>query len=169
MGSSQSAPRKVTLENPNETIIEITDGVINRLDGANNSEKIQPESVSSTQPPSINENAAAFVTSQEIRRQVDKVVQENDNFWQSRIKILRDGYQKIGVELEAEYQKATKDVNHSLGTHFGDGNASNDSCRSSQASVVDCFSQNSNRPLLCANEVQKFNECVSSLSCVKAK
>lgn len=170
MGSGQSLPRKVTLENPNEKIIEITDNVIDRLDGVNKSVQIQGESVSSSPPPTVGSNATLFVSSQEIRRQVDKVLQESDNFWQSRMKIMRDGYQKIGAELEAEYQKATKEVKHSLGADLDGSNATNDSCRFSQASVVDCYSQNPDRPLLCANEVQKFNECVSnSFSCVKAK
>lgn len=163
MGSSQSSPRKVTLENPNEAIIEISESVIDRLDEANKSDQKQQESVSSS-PSSMPIDNATFVTSQEIRRQVDKVIQENDSFWQSRMKILRDGYQKIGAELEAEYQKATKEVD------YLEGSTINDSCKSSQALVVDCYSQNPDRPLLCANEVQKFNECVcSSLSCVKAK
>ncbi|KAK7586056.1 hypothetical protein V9T40_003932 [Parthenolecanium corni] len=168
MGGGQSAPRKVTVENPDDTVIKITENVVDRLQGATKSEtRREPTSVASSQPAGVD---SVFVTSQAIRREVDKVVTENDAYWESRMKILREGYRKITNELEEEYNKATKEVNQSLGKNLTKGNAVDaNSCKKSQASVIECYNQNKNRPLLCANEVQKFNECVSNCTSLTVK
>lgn len=170
MGGGQSAPRKVTVDNPDETVIKITENVVDRLQGAGKGEaRREAISVASSQPAG---GDAVFVTSQAIRREVDKVVAENDAYWESRLKILREGYRKITNELEEEYNKATKEVNQSLGQNTVKGNATDaNSCKQSQASVVECYNQNKDRPLLCASQVQKFNECVSNCTSwtVKAK
>lgn len=159
MGGGQSAPRTMTMENPDESVIKITENVVDRLQGSTKTAEAKQELSSAVSPPAATN--AVYVTSQAIRREVDKEIAENDAYWGSRMKILRDGYRKISGELEEEYNKATKEVNQSLGKRSVKGKDAN-SCKESQVSVIECYNQNKDRPLLCVSAVEKFNECVSN-------
>lgn len=177
MGSANSSPRKVTVSNPNEaSIIKITENVVDRLQEANRQENAgRPKADTASGPSDRKETTdfrvsgssvageAIFITSHQIRSEINREIEKNNTYWESRLKVLRDGYRKINAELEDEYNKAVKEVNQSLGEQYLSGNKTDlETCKQSKSSVIECYNTNKNKPLLCSAEVQKFNECVSN-------
>lgn len=168
MGGSQSVPRKVSVENPDDNVIRITDNVASRLIQPSTQEVDVPKKqqrLVSTSDVNVDtsDSSATYVTSHQIRRELNNEIDRNNTYWENRLNILRDGYRKISVELEEEYNKAVKEVNQSLGKHFtGSGKDEVQSCQQSRKNVVECYSLNKSKPLLCSEQVQKFNDCVAS-------
>lgn len=161
MGAGQSAARKATVENPDESAVRITENVVDRLQRISVDTQREP---TSGRPATATPAEAAYVTSQALRREVDRAMAENEAHWQSRTRALRDSYREIGDELEAEYTKATERVDRSLGENSVASGSAADSCSQSRDSVVECYTRNQDQPLLCSSQVLEFNECVSNRS-----
>ena len=164
MGGSSSSPRKITLENPDETVIKITDTVVERLQSANEQEKgkRRPEEPK----PSIPHEARSYsdalpATSHQYRRSLDDEIEKNNAHWEKRLRKLQDGYVEFNTELKREYTKAVAEVSQTLGEQFVSKDFP-DTCQESQRNVLECYSLNRNQSLQCSKEVQKFNNCVSS-------
>jgi len=161
MGAGQSAARKATVENPDESAVRITENVVDRLQRISVDTQREP---TSSRAATATPAEAAYVTSQALRREVDRGIAENEAHWQSRMRALRDSYREISDELEAEYTKATEQVDRSLGENSVASGVAANLCLQSRDSVVQCYTRNQDQPLLCSSQVLKFNECVSNRS-----
>lgn len=161
MGGSQSNPRKISLENPDEQVFKLTESAINRIrETTKEITTEEPEKQNSTVDHDVSDSNIVFITSQQIRREVNNAIDKNNAYWENRLKVLKDGYRKTNIHLEEEFNKAVKEVNQSLGKHFT-SNRNEDSCKQSKKNVIECYNLNKNQPLLCSEQVQKFNECVT--------
>lgn len=173
MGGKLSAPHKLTFENPDGPArIAITENVIERLQSGLEQQGSMPDK--STAPASVtdrppsnagkfqsdNTGSAVYVTSHQIRKQIENEITENNVYWENRLKKLRDGYRRLNADLEDEYNKAVTEVNQSIGIETT-GKSDPKSCKQSQSTVVECYKTNRHQPLMCADEVLKFNECVT--------
>ncbi|XKL59574.1 hypothetical protein PGB90_000590 [Kerria lacca] len=163
MGGSQSAPRKITINNPDDaSIIKITENVVDRLQEASKQES-DYEKIGNTNSSVSSNKDAVYITSQQIRRELDREIERNDLYWENRSKKLRNGFNKINTDLKEEYNKAVKEVNQSLGDHYVNINRNYmEACKQSQNSITECYNLNNKQPLLCSEEVQKFNDCVTN-------
>lgn len=163
MGGSSSSPRKITLENPDENVIKITENVVERLQNVKEREPgkhSSPEKSKSSINYDVSRADGEIITSQQIRREVNNEIEKNNAYWQKRLKVLQEGYRQINTELEEEYNKAVKEVNETIGKHFVNSGFP-DTCKESQSNIIQCYNLNRDQPLLCSKEVQKFNICVS--------
>lgn len=176
MGNSKSAPRKITIDNPEDaTVIVVTENVIDRL------QDIKPPTSSYVpvsppspppQPPQPKETpvtstetvtGTVYVTSHQIRNHIDAAIEDNNAYWQNRMRVLRDGYDRINSELKSEYDKAITEVNQSWGKQFLASEKNDlESCKQMKQEVIQCYNSNRDRSLLCSEQVKNFNQCVSN-------
>lgn len=179
MGNSKSVPRKITIDNPEDaTIIKVTENVVERLQDIKTQAAPAPTSKPPPPPksPARKETPAAaasenvttgtvYVTSHQIRNHIDAAIEDNNAYWEKRIKTLRDGYDRINSELKTEYDRAITEVNQSWGKQYL-GTEKNDleSCKKTKQEVIQCYNANRDRSLLCYEQVKNFNQCVSNQS-----
>lgn len=168
MGSTGSVPRKLTINNPDDaTIIKVTENVVDRLQEANTKEdaSLPQNAIKKTEfldgNSVLDSKEAVFISSFNIKSQIENAIEKNDKYWENRIKLLRDVYRKINVELKNEYDKAITEVNQSLGKQYLTNDKGNlQLCQNVRNDVIQCYNANKNRPLLCHEEVKNFNQCV---------
>ncbi|KAF9803350.1 hypothetical protein SFRURICE_007196 [Spodoptera frugiperda] len=134
MGGSQST-RKVTVDN--ENAIQVSQEALDRIQSqltAKQAEQRPPPPVQSYTPPAY-----------EYRRQHEYAAEEA--YWAHRIEKLKRAHEKINSGMHLEYQKTLKEANDLFNMVEGD-------------KVLQCYSTNPNKSLLCSVLVNEFNDCV---------
>ncbi|XP_065203668.1 uncharacterized protein Chchd3 [Planococcus citri] len=182
MGSAKSVPRKITIDNPEDaTIIKVTENVVERLQdmktpktptatATSDQSPLPPKSLSSASADNVTTAATVYVTSHQIRNQIDAAIDNNNAYWENRVKALREGYSRINAELKNEYDRALVEVKQSWGKPYT-VNEKDDtqSCKNTQQEVIKCYNSNRDRSLLCYEQVKHFNQCVSNQTSVLLK
>lgn len=185
MGSAKSVPRKITIDNPEDaTIIKVTENVVERLQDMKTSKTptatatatatsdqspLPPKSLSSAD--NVTTAATVYVTSHQIRNQIDAAIDNNNAYWENRVKALREGYSRINAELKNEYDRALAEVNQSWGKPYTVNEKDYDtrSCKNTQQEVIKCYNSNRDRSLLCYEQAKHFNQCISNQTSVLLK
>lgn len=176
MGGTQST-RKIGIDNNEHVgVIRVSENVAQRLknvkSGGNyNSSTINnkpsPSSELSVNNPNLNNQQFPgnmfpqhFVTSSMIREEVEKELEKNDRYWERKIKSLQDNQNKITSILEAEFDKACKDVESSFPSLAPKDKAV--PCQDYKSMIVDCLKNNANHTLNCSPIVKDFTFCVNN-------
>lgn len=148
MGGSQST-RKVTVDN--ENAIQVSQEALDRIQSqltAKQAEQRPPPPAQSYTPPAY-----------EYRRQHEYAAEEA--YWAHRIEKLKRAHEKINSGMHLEYQKTLKEANDLFNMVEGDKVASKlPPCQEEKAKVLQCYSTNPNKSLLCSVLVNEFNDCV---------
>lgn len=133
MGSGQSA-RKLTINNEEIDVIEISESVVERLTQKMNEEKpnVANEVRSATLTDSkktassqlsqsdipVNAGYPVYqpqltLTALQIQQQKEKEFRNQDNYWQKRLQDLEQKHSEINNIINAEYKKAAEQLNAS--------------------------------------------------------
>lgn len=131
MGSGQSA-RKLTINNEEIDVIEISESVVERLTQKMNEEKpnVANEVRSATLTDSkktassqlsqsdipVNAGYPIYqpqltLTALQIQQQKEKEFRNQDNYWQKRLQDLEQKHSEINNIINAEYKKAAEQLN----------------------------------------------------------
>ncbi|CAB3239615.1 unnamed protein product [Arctia plantaginis] len=149
MGGSQST-RKVTVDN--ENAIQVSQEALDRIQSqlnAKQAENPSPQPVPQYVPP----------PSYDYKRQQDYVAEEA--YWAQRIESLKRAHNKISSGMQMEYQKTLKEANDLFGSMQGDKQINKlTPCQEEKAKVLQCYSTNPEKTLLCSVLVNEFNDCV---------
>ncbi|XP_049874386.1 uncharacterized protein LOC126372609 [Pectinophora gossypiella] len=153
MGGSQSS-RKLTVDN--ENAIQVSQEALDRIQAQLNANQAQ-QAVSPPPPP-----PTQFVPSEYFES--DKRKKEHaaeEVYWARRIENLKRAHEKINASMDVEYQKTLKEANELFNMAQNDKIASKlPPCQDEKAKVLECYSTNPNKTLLCSVLVNKFNDCV---------
>jgi len=131
MGSGQSA-RRLTISNEEEIgVIKVSNAIVQRLaqgetpkinESSSNAESnvANQQSTSSTpiitsQPDAISAHPMYYypeftMSALQIQQQKEEELKQQEQYWQRRLQILKEGYQKIEHTLEEEYKKAINEI-----------------------------------------------------------
>ncbi|XP_075216759.1 coiled-coil-helix-coiled-coil-helix domain containing 3 [Lycorma delicatula] len=168
MGGQQSA-RRITIDNDEPyNVIKVSEEVVERFKGAvdGNAKPNSPRSPSSTvhiQPKNIQsktDDEDGTVTSLDVKKQYEEELKQNNEYWQNRIKALQDSQDKIQITWNEEYKRAIDDIEKCFPSRSGNKDVP---CSDKKSLVISCYKKNSKQPLLCANEVQEFSDCLNGL------
>ncbi|XP_006625213.1 uncharacterized protein LOC102675294 [Apis dorsata] len=131
MGSGQSA-RKLTINNEEIDVIEISESVVERLTQKMNEEKPNvanevrsatltdskktPSSQLSQSDIPVNAGYPIYqpqltLTALQIQQQKEKEFRNQDNYWQKRLQDLEQKHSEINNIINAEYKKAAEQLN----------------------------------------------------------
>ncbi|XP_068626823.1 uncharacterized protein Chchd3 [Battus philenor] len=149
MGGSQST-RKLSVDN--ENAIQVSQEAIDRIQAqltAKQAEQPQLPPPIQYAPPPIYES---------VKHQ-DYAAEEA--YWAQRIENLKRTHEKINVDMQVEYQKTLKEANELFNMVQGDKIANKlPPCQEEKAKVLECYSANPNKSLMCSVIVNQFNDCV---------
>ncbi|XP_053616730.1 uncharacterized protein LOC128678866 isoform X2 [Plodia interpunctella] len=149
MGGSQSS-RKISVDN--ENAIQVSQEALDRIQAQLNAKAEQPQ-----QPPSPQYNPPPFYESQ--KRQQENAAEEV--YWARRIENLKRAHEKINAGMLIEYQKTLKEANELFEMAQKDKIASKlPPCQAEKAKVLECYSTNPDKSLVCSVLVNEFNDCV---------
>ncbi|CAH0694926.1 unnamed protein product [Spodoptera exigua] len=147
MGGSQST-RKVTVDN--ENAIQVSQEALDRIQSQLTAKQAEPrpQSAQPYSPPAY-----------DYRRQNEYAAEEA--YWAHRIENLKRAHEKINSGMHLEYQKTLKEANKLFNMVEEDKVASKlPPCQEEKAKVLQCYSTNPNKSLLCSVLVNEFNDCV---------
>ncbi|KAG6797877.1 MICOS complex subunit MIC25 [Apis cerana] len=179
MGSGQSA-RKLTINNEEIDVIEISESVVERLTQKMNEEKpnVANEVRSATLTDSkktassqlsqsdipVNAGYPIYqpqltLTALQIQQQKEKEFRNQDNYWQKRLQDLEQKHSEINNIINAEYKKAAEQLN----ANDKDGINAQDTiqpCKSNSDKVFKCYQDYPKEILNCSSLVEEFSNCV---------
>ncbi|OWR53408.1 uncharacterized protein LOC116779059 [Danaus plexippus] len=147
MGGSQST-RKLSVDN--ENAIQVSQEAVDRIQAQINSKQAeQPRQPQFVPPPPYYDN----------QKQQEFAAEEA--YWARRIENLKRAHEKINSGMHIEYQKTLKEANELFDlVHADKGVTKLAPCQEEKAKVLDCYSSNPNKSLLCSVLVNQFNDCV---------
>ncbi|KAM3960896.1 uncharacterized protein ACR2FA_005037 [Aphomia sociella] len=150
MGGSQST-RKISVDN--ENAIQVSQEALDRLQAQLNAKKAdQPQA-----PPPPQYTPPPYYDSQ--RKQHENAAEEA--YWARRIDSLKRAHDKINTGMIIEYQKTLKEANDLFELAQQDKITSKlPPCQDEKAKVLECYSANADKSLLCSVLVNQFNDCV---------
>lgn len=174
MGGSQST-RKISIDSDEAVgVIRVSENVAQRLKNINNNDGGKGNAtVPNTQPqvPVNNQNVniyqqhsdgvyipQPYITSTMVRQQIEKELEQNDQYWEKRIKTLKDNQSQITHILESEFNKAYKEAENKF-PKITKSNAV--PCQDLKSKIVDCYKNNANHTLNCSSLVNEFTTCIS--------
>ncbi|XP_059058408.1 uncharacterized protein LOC131851863 [Achroia grisella] len=150
MGGSQST-RKISVDN--ENAIQVSQEALDRIQAQLSAR--QAEQPQSAPPPQY--APPPYYDSQ--KRQNENAAEEA--YWNRRIDNLKRAHEKITTGMIIEYQKTLKEANDLFELAQQDKITSKlPPCQDEKAKVLDCYSANANKSLLCSVLVNQFNDCV---------
>ncbi|XP_047033019.1 uncharacterized protein LOC124639597 [Helicoverpa zea] len=147
MGGSQST-RKVTVDN--ENAIQVSQEALDRIQAQLTAKKAEPRAqpIHQYAPPAYDH-----------RRHNEYAAEEA--YWAHRIESLKRAHEKINSGMHLEYQKTLKEANELFNKVQADKVSLKLSpCQEEKAKVLQCYSTNPNKSLLCSVLVNEFNDCV---------
>lgn len=164
MGGNQSS-RKITIENDDPTnVVQVSNDVVQRLKGADKypDKPCEPEVNTSGQksPGPGQVLGSPFITSHQLKQEIEKEIQKNDQHWEKRIKRLQEDSEKINQRMQSEYEKAHKEMESNYPKISADGTKT--PCQDKKSEIVSCFKSNQSQPLLCAKQVLEFTDCITN-------
>ncbi|KAI5634024.1 hypothetical protein NE865_13274 [Phthorimaea operculella] len=155
MGGSQSTQeRRMTVEN--ENAIQVSQDVLNRIQDQLNTKASQAPPQEAP-PPQVQYIPQEFYYGFEDRKNVNVA---EEAYWAQRIEDLKREHSKINASMDIEYQKTLKEANQLFEIAQSDKLAAKLPCQEEKAKVLDCYSTNPNKTLLCSVLVNQFNDCV---------
>ncbi|VVD02507.1 unnamed protein product [Leptidea sinapis] len=143
MGASQST-RKLSVDN--ENAVQLSPEALNRIQAQLTANQQQEQSTPPPQPPTQYAPPPVYYDSQ--KRQ-DAAAEEA--YWARRIENLKRAHEKINSGMQLEYEKTLKDANKLFDMVQAD------------KIVLECYSANPNKSLLCSVIVNQFNDCHHAL------
>ncbi|CAK1601622.1 unnamed protein product [Parnassius mnemosyne] len=147
MGGSQST-RKLSVEN--ETI-QVSQEAIDRIQA-----QLSAKQAAQPQPP-LQYAPPPNYESQKSNQ--DYAAEEA--YWARRIENLKRTHEKISSGMQLEYQKTLNEANELFNIVQADKVAYKlPPCQEEKAKMLECYSTNSNKSLLCSVLVNQFNDCV---------
>jgi len=173
MGGGQST-RKIQVDNDEPVgVIKVSENVVQRLksnSGGSNVGTASSYSLPHQDMSANNQNVSyqqhpvyipqPYVTSSMVREQVEKELEKNDRYWESRIRGLQENQNKLSLIMESEFNKAYKEIEKNFPV-IAPKNAVIP-CQDFKSKVVDCFRNNANQTLNCRDIVNEFTSCVSN-------
>ncbi|KPJ00290.1 PREDICTED: uncharacterized protein LOC106124082 [Papilio xuthus] len=148
MGGSQST-RKISVEN--ENAIQVSQEAIDRIQ-----ERLAAKQADQPPPPPQYIPPPNYESQQ---RQKDFAAEEA--YWARRIENLKRTHEKINSGMHLEYQKTLKEANELFNLVQEDKIANKlPPCQEEKAKVLECYSTNPNKSLVCSVIVNQFNDCV---------
>ncbi|CAG9581026.1 unnamed protein product [Danaus chrysippus] len=147
MGGSQST-RKLSVDN--ENAIQVSQEAVDRIQAQINSKQSeQPRQPQYVPPPPYYDN-----------QKLQEFAAE-EAYWARRIENLKRAHEKINSGMHIEYQKTLKEANELFDLVHADKVVTKLApCQEEKAKVLDCYSSNPNKSLLCSVLVNQFNDCV---------
>ncbi|XP_021934870.1 MICOS complex subunit MIC19 [Zootermopsis nevadensis] len=138
MGSSQSTnTRRISIPNDDpSSVIKVSDSVVQRLKGGTEVPRSQSES----------------------RPDKEAALQENDQYWERRLKTLEDNHMLISRKMEEEYRKAVDEVEELFSRL--PAKREQPPCTIAGQYVKECYQKNPREVLKCSKEVEAFAACV---------
>jgi len=159
MGGSQST-RNISVVNENDdNVVKLSDGVVRRLFGEDTSAVANAtvEPVQTAAQPAYIPGYNPISTAQ-VRREVLAAKDESDKYWTKRISSLVETQERSKRNSENEYEKALNEVKGIFKTqntvHY------ESPCKEMESTLTKCYNDNLSKPLNCAAEVRAFSECV---------
>ncbi|CAL7937347.1 unnamed protein product [Xylocopa violacea] len=136
MGSGQST-RKLTIDNEEESLIELSESVAERI----------------TQQ--MNKANAVDVNEQ----QKEQELHNQNNYWQKRLENLEQKHSRINDIIDAEYKKAAEQL-YSNAKKTVNIQDTIQPCQSSSGKVLKCYQDHPKEILKCSTLVEEFSNCV---------
>ncbi|KAF3428050.1 hypothetical protein E2986_08999 [Frieseomelitta varia] len=175
MGSGQSA-RKLTINNEEIGVIEISESVVERLTQKMSETNVTNEVRAATEPSSkktsqlsqsgdipVNAGYPVYhpqltLSALQIQQQNEEEFRKQDNYWQRRLQKLEQKHSEINDIINAEYKKAAE-------IYIGDKKGVNihdtiQPCKNSSEKVFQCFQDHPKEILKCSTLVEEFSNCV---------
>ncbi|KAI8438040.1 hypothetical protein MSG28_010692 [Choristoneura fumiferana] len=155
MGGSQST-RKLSVDNENS--IQVSQEALERIQAqlaAKQSEQpAAPQAVPQYQP-----QFAPPPYYEPRKPQQDNAAEEA--YWARRIEGLKRAHEKINISMQSEYENTLKEAHELFNMATQDKVANKlPPCQEEKAKVLQCYSTNPNKSLLCSVLVNDFNDCV---------
>ncbi|XP_072947069.1 uncharacterized protein [Epargyreus clarus] len=148
MGGSQST-RKLSVDNDNA--ISVSQEALDRIQAQLNAKQAEQP------PPQPQYTPPSYFESQ--KRQQENASEEA--YWARRIENLKRAHEKINSGMHLEYQKTLKEANELFDLAKADKIAGKlPPCQEEKTKVLECYSTNPDKSLLCSVLVNEFNDCV---------
>lgn len=144
MGGSASTTRKLEIENPN--VITLSDKVVERLRGQEQSGVVDHGSLSLpayVQPSSL-----------QIQKVVQQELDENDKRWEKRFRHINDSQNAQNRKVEIEYKRTYESVKKLL-PEIGEGVLSK-TVKEKENDLINCLTKNNGAPLNCTDTIQDY-------------
>jgi hypothetical protein len=116
------------------------------------------------------------LTSVQLRQANLAELKKNDHYWENRLKNQQANHQKINEIMDTEYKRAVTDLavfvafltdyfqvdEMEVTEKTKAQSKALPPCQDAKKAVMQCYIENSNEPMKCANVVQAFQQCVDS-------
>ncbi|XP_033346488.1 MICOS complex subunit MIC19 [Bombus vosnesenskii] len=182
MGSGQST-RKLTINNEEIGVIEISESVVERLTqkvpetNINVASEVRPTTLAepsskrtvSQQLPQSGDIPANVgyptyhpqltLTALQIQQQNEQEFRKQDNYWQQRLQKLEQKHSEINEIINAEYKKAAEQlyIDGKKGVNIHD---TVQPCKNCSEKVFKCYQDHPKEILKCSTLVEEFSNCV---------
>lgn len=146
MGGSASTTRTLEIENPN--VITLSDKVVERLRGQEQTSTVDHGSnilPTYVQPSSL-----------QIQKVVQQELEANDKRWEQRFLNVNNSQKAVNRNVEIEYKQTYKNVKKLLPI-IKDGVLSETTIEKENA-VLDCLANNKGTPLNCADTIKDYQK-----------
>lgn len=144
MGGSASTTRTLEIENPN--VITLSDKVVERLRGQEQSGPADRGSLSLpayVQPSSL-----------QIQKVVQQELDENDKRWEQRVRHIKDSQNAQNRKVEIEYKRTYESVKKLL-PEIGEGVLSK-TVKEKENDLLDCLVKNKGASLNCTDTIKDY-------------
>lgn len=111
-------------------------------------------------PPYPRLEGEPTITSMELRRQKERELRENNEFWKARIDDVEKSLNKTNEIMQAECHKAIEEVKQRLAITSGE--LPEFPCLAEKNKVIACYRENPNQTLNCADVCAQFSKCVAA-------
>ncbi|CAH2102954.1 unnamed protein product [Euphydryas editha] len=147
MGGSQST-RKLSVDN--ENAIQVSQEALDRIQAQLNAKQAeQPAPQPQYAPPPYYDK----------QKQHEYAAEEA--YWARRIENLKRAHEKINSGMHLEYQKTLKEANELFDLVQADKVVNKlPPCQEEKGKMLECYSSNPDKSLLCSVLVNQFNDCV---------
>ncbi|CAK1544404.1 unnamed protein product [Leptosia nina] len=149
MGGSQST-RKLSVDN--ENAIQVSQEALDRI-------QAQLSAKQAEQAPQPQPQYAPPPPTYDPQKRQESAAEEA--YWARRIENLKRAHEKINSGMVVEYEKTLKEANELFEMVKADKVVNKlPPCQQEKAKVLECYSENPNKSLLCSVLVSEFNDCV---------
>lgn len=169
MGGSQSS-RRISIDNDDPgNVIKVSESVVKRLKRSSSEPSVPKVATRSIDAKTVKDSVKSeeeedgippgLLTSHQLRKQVEKELEENNKYWEDRFKKVQETNDKMSNIIQLEYARAYKEIESNF-PRLPPENAKLP-CQDKKCYVVECCKKNLNQPLLCAKEVRDFASCIT--------
>lgn len=148
MGGSASAPRTLEIDNPNPNVITLSDKVVERLRGQ--------EQSGSSDHGSLGYPTYVQPSSLQVQKVVQQELEENDKRWEQRFRRINDNQNAHNRKVENEYKRTYESVKKLL-PEIGQGLLSKTALEKENV-LLDCLTKNKGAPLNCTDSIKDYQK-----------